>query len=282
MNYIYSILLILVSNLALAAQVLVVVDGKAITSIDVAKRIEALQLANPQLQADENMRRHLLNNLISEELFHNEAKRLKVSVSEEEMKSQFEATQKDHNFSDALMQKLIKNESLRKQVESQLIWNKLVGLVLYSKIKVSDAEVRDEQKVRKGEIREVDFKQIIFDSFDSTKIEQLQIQAQDCKHLDQLAKENGFRTPYHNKLLLSELNPELQAIIKTIPENRVSEVLSFNKQQQVIMVCSKNVINNPQDTVRIRQELGNRKINAEAQKYLAELKKRIYVEYMNN
>ena len=166
MNYIYSILLILVSNLALAAQGLVVVDGKAITSIDVAKRIEALQLANPQLQADENMRRHLLNNLISEELFHNEAKRLKVSVSEEEMKSQFEATQKDHNFSDALMQKLIKNESLRKQVESQLIWNKLVGLVLYSKIKVSDAEVRDEQKVRKGEIREVDFKQIIFDSFD--------------------------------------------------------------------------------------------------------------------
>ena len=110
----------------------------------------------------------------------------------------------------------------------------------------------------------------------------MQIQAQDCKHLDQLAKENGFRTPYHNKLLLSELNPELQAIIKTIPENRVSEVLSFNKQQQVIMVCSKNVINNPQDTVRIRQELGNRKINAEAQKYLAELKKRIYVEYMNN
>ena len=79
--------------------------------------------------------------------------------------------------------------------------------------------------------------------------------------------------------MLSELNQELQAIIRMLPENRLSEVLDFQNQKQVIMVCKKNIINNNQDSKLIRQELSNRKINAEAQKYLAELKKRIYIEY---
>jgi len=279
MRYIYLSFFILWANLALAAQVLVVVDGKAITSVDVSKRIEALQIANPELIPDNNTRTHVLNNLVSEELFHNEAKRLKVTVTDDEIKEHFKAVAQDHNFPTQILGKLQANQSLRMQVESQMMWNKLIGLVLYSKIKVSDAEIRDEQKVRKGEIREVDFKQITFDSFDSTKIEKLQIEAQDCQHLDNLAVENGFRKPYHNRLLLAELNPDLQSIIRILPENKLSEVLNFQNQKQVIMVCSKNIINNPQDVQLIRRELINRKINAEAQKYLAELKKRVYIEY---
>lgn len=282
MRYIFTSLFILWSNFALATQALVVVDGKAITSMDVSKRIEALQLANPEISPDDGMRRHILNNLISEELFNNEAKRLKVSVNEKEIEEHFKEISHNHGFSKEMIARLTSNASLRKQVESQILWNKLIGLVLYSKIKVSDAEVRDEQKIRKGEIREVTFKQIVFDSFDNVKIEKLQIEAQNCKDLDMLAKENGFSKPYKNTLLLSELNSELQSVIKSLPENRLSEVLNLQNSKQVIMVCKKNVINNPQDVKLIKQELISRKTNAEAQKYLAELKKRVYIEYIAN
>jgi peptidyl-prolyl cis-trans isomerase SurA len=282
MRYIYSIILIFVSNFALATQALVIVDGKAITDLDVNKRIEALKLANPTITVNDGTRKHILNNLISEELFHNEAKRLKVSVTQDEINEEFKSIAKGYNLSPSMLDKLLKNASLYKQVESQILWNKLVSMVLYSKIKVSDAEVRDEQKVRKGEIKEVSFKQIIFDSFDSVKMEKLQIEAQGCENLNKLAIENGLNNIQQNTLLLSELNENLQSIIKALPDNKLSEVLDFNGQKQVIMVCNKNIINNPQDTKLIKQELGNRKINAEAQKYLAELKKRVYIEYVND
>ena len=282
MRYIYFIILILVSNFALATQALVIVDGKAITALDVNKRIETLKLINPTITANDATRGHILNNLISEELFHNEANRLKVSVSKDEINEEFKSITKNYNLSPSMLDKLIKNASFYKKVESQILWNKLVGMVLYNKIKVSDAEIRDEQKVRKGEIKEVSFKQIIFDSFDSVKMEKLQIEAQGCDNLNKLAIENGLHNIQQNTLLLSELNESLQSIIKSLPDNKLSEVLDFNGQKQVIMVCSRNVLNNPQDTNLIKQELGNKKINAEAQKYLAELKKRVYIEYVND
>ncbi len=280
MRYIYSIFLILLANIAVAAQVLVLVDGKAITTVDVQKRIEALQLASPTLADDINLKRQTLNNLISEELFHHEAQRLKVSISDEEIKSHFKSLQKDFNFTDKQLEALMSNKSLRKQVESQLLWSKLVSAVFYSKVKVSDAEVNEEQKVREAEIKEVTFKQILFRAFDIKKIEKIRSEAKDCNDLDMAVKTNGLQKPYQNTLFFADLNQELQAIIRSLPLNKVSEVINFAEQRQVIMVCNKVIINNPQNTHQIRQELGSRKINAEAQKYLSELKKRIYVEYV--
>lgn len=280
MRYIYMVFFVFLANMAFAAQVLVLVDGKAITTVDVQKRIEALQIATPALPNDANMQRYTLNNLISEELFRNESKRLKVSISDEEIRNHFKNLQQDFQFTDSRMQTLMNNESLWQQVESQLLWNKLVSAVFFSKVKVSDAEIRDEQKVREAGIKEVTFKQVLLKSYDIEKVEKIRKEAQDCKNLEAVVKDNGLRGVHRNTLLFEDLNPDLQAIIRNLPLNKISEVVNLNKQQQVIMVCNKSVVNNPQNTHQIRQELGSRKINAEAQKYLSELKKRIYVEYV--
>jgi hypothetical protein len=282
MRYFYIISFILWTNLALAAQVLVVVDGKAVTSVDIDKRIEALKLANPTLVANVEVRQQILNNLVSEELFHNEARHLKISIADEEVKNYFYSKQRESNYTDAQIKLLMNNKSLWTQVESQLLWSKLVSLVFYNKIKVSDAEIRDEQKVRKGDIREVTFKQIISKNFNPEQIKTLRDLAKDCQTLDKYAKEYNLSKPYNNTLLLSELNPEVQSIIRALPENQLSEILDLQTQKQVIMVCRKEIIDNPRDVQAIRQELSSRKINAEAQKYLAELKKRIYVEYITH
>ena len=280
MRYIYSIFFILLANISLATQVLVLVDGKAITTVDVEKRIEALQLATPTLINDINLKRKTLNMLISEELFHNEAKRLKMSVSEEEIKSHFKSLQRDFNFTEAQTESLMKNKSLWKQVESQMLWNKLVSAVFYSKVKVSDAEVQEEQKIRQAEIKEVTFKQVLFRALDENKIDKIRAEATDCNHLDASTKAQNLQKPYQVTLPFADLNPELQTIVKNLPLNKLSDILNLNGQKQAIMICNKVLIDKPQDTHQIRQELGSRKINAEAQKYLAELKKRIYVEYV--
>ncbi len=280
MRYIFLALLLLWTNVGCAAQVLVVVGGTAITSIDVDKRIEALKLANPSIVANDLYRKYILNELINEELFLNEASRLKISVSPEEVNAHFKDLQKRYNFSDAQSYIFSSNESLRKQVANQLLWNKLVGAVFYNKIKVSDAEVRDEQKIKTNEVKEVTFKQIIFTNSDIEKVKKLT--ATNCNDLDIATQEAGLGRPYKNTLLLSDLNPDLQSLIKTLPVNKLSDILNFQNQKQIIMICNKNTISNNISLHDIAQELSNRKINAEAQKYLSELRKRICVDYVAN
>lgn len=275
-------LLLVLSNCALASQVLVVVDGKAITSVDFDKRVEALRIANPSLEITPSLSNVILNNLVSEELFRNEAKRLKFSVSEEEVKSNFKTMQLDYGLSDELLNKLVKNNSFYQQVESQTLWHKLIGAVLYNKVKVSDAEIRDEQMVWKAVIREVTFKQVILGEGAGEKLVALREESADCTKLDAASMSLGFYKPYTTKIAYADLSSQLQEIIRDLPENQLSQSFLINGQNIALMVCNKEVLNNPKDINKIRQELSNRKINAEAQKYLAELKKRVYIEYHYN
>lgn len=281
MRCLLIILMIFLNNIAYASQVLVIVDRKAITSADLEKRLEALRFINPGLVESPEVKQQILNNLISEELFHNESERLKVTVNDDEIKSKFKELQQDRNYSDAFMKNLMNNKSLWTQIESQILWGKLVSAVFYNKVKVSDAEIRDEQQVRNQKIKEVDFKQLLFKMYSSEKVEKVRKEAKNCNDLDSIAMKYGFSRPYHNKVSFSDLNPDLQSLIKSLSVNQISDIVPAYDQHQIIMLCGKVTENNPQDIKEIHQELSAKKINAEAQKYLLELKKRIYIEYVS-
>lgn len=282
MKYLLIIALSLILNIASASQVLVIVDGKAITTVDLKKRFDALKILYPNITSDENTKRQILNNLVSEELFHNEAERLKVSISNEEINNRFKEMQQEYHLSQAQLNSWESNKALRQQVEGQLLWSKLVSAVFYNKIKVSEAEIRDEQKVKSEEISEVDFKQLLFKGYEEEKLATMIKETNDCNSFDSVALKYGFSRPYHNVLLYQDLNPELQAIIKSLPINKISDVLQLNGQQQIILICNKKITHKILDAEIIKQELSSKKMNAEAQKYLSELKKRIYVEYVNS
>lgn len=281
MKYFIFLLIILSLNIAYATKVLVIVDGVAITDIDVKNRIDALKILYPGFTDDVIARKQILNNLISEELFHNEANRLKFKVSEEEVRNRFKEMQVENNYTEAQINSFMKNKNLYKQVESQVLWSDLVSAVFYNKIKVSEAEIREEQKVNSQEIVEVDFKQILFNSYESEKIIKMKKEKVNCENIDVISKKLGFGKPYHNVLLYKDLNPELQSVLKILPLNRLSDILQFNELNQVIILCNKKTTTKTIDPKVIKQKLTSRKINAEAQKYLSELKKRIYVEYIN-
>ncbi len=281
MKNIIVVLILIICNLVFASEVLVTVDGKAITSLDVDKRIQALKLVNPTFQADQYVKNGVLNKLINEELFTNEARRLKIKVSYDEVVEHFKQMAYSSGFNQEKLNLLLNNDSLFTQIKNQVLWHKLVSIVLLHKVKVSDAEIREEQKVRKGVTKEVTFKNISFYSYDANNLSQLKIEAQSCENLDNLAKRYSFPIPQKNTILYDDLNSQLQLVINSLQENRLSDVIEIGGQKQLIMVCNKVVHNNPIDTKKIKEELMEKKIDAEAQKYLAELKKRIYIEYMN-
>ena len=66
MRYIFLTILLLLSNITFAAEVLVVVGGNAITTVDVDQRIEALKLANPRINNSKEYRAQVLDELVNE------------------------------------------------------------------------------------------------------------------------------------------------------------------------------------------------------------------------
>jgi hypothetical protein len=279
MNRLIFLFFIMMANIAYSTQVLLIVDGKAITDLDVAKRIEGLRLVNPGFEANDAIKRSILAKLMNEELCNNEARRLNIKADPEEVIAQFNEMAKSSGIPQSKLDIMIKNKSLYNQVENQVLWNDLISAVLAHKIKVSDAEVREEQKVRKGTIKEVTFQTIALNSMDPLKLDELRIEASSCEALKDAAKRYSLPQPQRITFPIDDLNNDLQAIIRTIEENKLSDVVKVGGQNQLIMVCNKNIINNPKNYKQIKNELINRKINLEAQKYLAELKKRVYIEY---
>lgn len=272
------IFLFLFSNIADASQVLISVDGIAITSADLDNRINAIKLLSPDISNTKETRKQVLNSLVNEELFRNEAKRLKINISQNEVDEQFKVIKQEFAISETIYKTIINNKSLRKQIESQILWNRLVSLVLSHRIKVSDAEIREEQKVRKPIILSVGFKQIIFTNDQLNKIEEIKLIAKDCKNLDKILMQHSVSRAVFYQLAYAELNPELQSIVPSIPVNGFSKNLNFGNKQQLIMICNKEVTNETRNFQQIKQELSERKIHSEAQKYLQELHRRVYID----
>ena len=59
-RYILIIYLLVIANIANASHVLALVDGKAITSTDIDKRIEAVKLMSPDVAVDNNLKIQIL------------------------------------------------------------------------------------------------------------------------------------------------------------------------------------------------------------------------------
>lgn len=271
------ILIVLTSKLAFAAKVLAIVGGVAITSGDVDKRIEALKIANPNIVANDVYRKQILDELINEELFHSEADRLDFHISEHEINEHFKEIKQKYNIPDAEFNKLIKNESLRNQVESQILWNRMVSNIYHNRIKVSKEEIEDEKKIKSVQIKTVTFKQLIYPI--SLQKEASSIKARNCAEFDVSASKVGFEKPKTNTVFFKDLNSNFQSLINNLADNTLSFAHGNEEYKQLIMVCSRQIEEKNKNEKEIEAALSNRKMNAEAQKYLNELRRRICVEY---
>ena len=276
-NFLQILFILFYAKIALAVKVLAIVGGVAITDVDVEKRVEALKIANPGIVANDAYKKRILDELINEELFRNEAQRLNFMISEQEVNSQFKQIQQSFSIPESEINQLSKNQSLRRQVESQLLWNKMVNNIYLNRIKVSKQEIEDEKKIKKLKLKSISFKQLVYPI--SLQKEASQIRASNCSEFDLSAAKQGFAKPALNNVLFSDLNANFQSLIKGLADNTLSPVKGNEEYNQLIMVCSRQWEETTSNEKEIEAALSNRKMNAEAQKYLNELRRRICVQY---
>jgi peptidyl-prolyl cis-trans isomerase SurA len=128
-----------------------VVNDKIVSQYDLQQRIKLIMATSGIPNTPENVSRiraQVLRGLIDESLEIQEAKRLEVSVTQEEIDQQLNGIAKRANMTmeqiDAfLKENKVSKDSLVDQIQAEIAWNKVIGQQFSPLITVSDEEVDD-------------------------------------------------------------------------------------------------------------------------------------------
>ena len=238
-----------------------VVNDDIITQYDIENRVRFVMAtggAPANAESAKQLYPEILQTLINEQLQFQEAKRFNVSVSNEEINNAIANIEKERGRNEGelisfLASNNISYDTLKRQIESQIAWSKLLQRNVVSNISISTAEMQRMQETeakRLSRVKEVKLASVIIPV--SAQIEQSQSLAnailQDIK-ADQpfnviAAKYNlpaqAFVSPAW--LPYGKIAPQMQNIIDNIEGDLgVSDVVRTPNGFQIIIVQDRRV-----------------------------------------
>lgn len=128
------------------------INNKIITNLDLTDRYRFVTLFSKMSNISSTDRKNLLSQIvdkmIDEELIRQEAENLKITVTADEIHDAVElmALHQKQNavaFKFSLFKHGISFENYAKQVESELLWSKIIIEVLKPKVKITDVETKE-------------------------------------------------------------------------------------------------------------------------------------------
>lgn len=264
---------------AQAATAVATVNGQPITDVQVAQRLSLHKLEG------KNNRANALNELINEALQVQEATRLGFAIKETEIDDAVLDVARQIKVSASNLSKILTDNgvpmsTMRDRLEANLAWSKVTQTLISSRVQVSEADVDAQAKQKMTAANSFDYvlKEVFFIGGNAAK---------------RTAEANKFKKSYAGcdsavQLSLSYTDAAVRDIGRRhatqFPDALADELSKLNvggiTKPRVIeggvsmlAVCAKST---SEDTTyvanNIRQETGNKGMQAEAEKYLAELK----------
>ncbi|MDR3131673.1 MAG: SurA N-terminal domain-containing protein [Rickettsiales bacterium] len=160
MRKILILLLIILPIKLLAVEIEIIADvnGEPISNLDIEKRVNLINSLF-HTQNGKELRLQILRQLIDEIIIINEAQRLNIRLSDEELNDAIVSflTQsfkiKDDEIDQYIKEHDIDLDILKKQIKCQLLWGKIIETRIVPFINISDKEVND----AKGQIEKPDY-----------------------------------------------------------------------------------------------------------------------------
>ena len=165
-----SVMLVLLLALAATAhaaelvdRVVAVVNGKLITLFDLDTRVAELVqrtqgvAIKPGDPMYDDLRKQVLDSMITDLLIESEAARLKINVSETELDNQLEELKKKNNMNQQQFVAELAKEGMtladfRKRMRQDNMKKRLLGYMVHRKVLVTDDEIRDYYEKNKGSL----------------------------------------------------------------------------------------------------------------------------------
>jgi peptidyl-prolyl cis-trans isomerase SurA len=275
--------LVLAAPAAQAATVKVTVNGTPITDVQIAQRVALFKIEGKSGTS------RATDELINEALQIQEAARLGFNVSEAEIDSAVLDVARQIRVSESNLRQILSSNgvpmsTLRDRLKANIAWSRVVSSAISARVQVSEADIDAKAKAKLTAANSYDYilKEVLFvmpggkgnASKRTAEANQYRKNFKGCdsavqvslNFTDAAVRDLGRRhATQFPEALANELSKlEAGGITKPrVVENGV----------QMLAICAKSV---SQDTTfianNIRQEAGNSGVQAEATKYLAELK----------
>ena len=240
--------------------IVAIVNDEPITMMDLDGRLRLIIISsNLPNNADtrKNLSGQVLQSLINERLQQQEAKKLGIRVSDQEVKNNIKFIENQNNMQEnQLVETLFKNgvpkSVLPKRLKANLIMEKLLNNVIRPKVIINDNEVNNEYNnivSNKGKL-EYKYSEISFNFTNISKKENLILIANQIRkkiteenNFDAIAQriqENGTGFYKNNDWkLLNKINQDIYSNIKNLDKNEISDLIITNTGISIIKMNDK-------------------------------------------
>lgn len=240
MHKILILLLIMLPLKLLATEIEIVADvnGEPISNLDIERRINFINsLLGTQKINQKEVKPQILRQLIDEIIIINEAQRLKIELSDEELNNAVTLflTQSLKLEADEVDQYVKKHNidlnTLKKQVKCQLLWNKIIEVGIVPLINISDKEVDDIRKQKEKPDYLITFQEFVIP--DQKMAEDLVKKLRTSNNPESSIK---MRKATVN---LSQLKGTLKDVLERLEINDAAGPISLSEGYSVIKVIDK-------------------------------------------
>ena len=247
--------------------IVAIVNDEPITMMDLDARIRLLIISSNlpnNLETRKNLSGQVLQSLISERLQHQEARKLGIRVTNQEVENNIKFIEKQNNMPEnqlieTLFQNGVPKTALPIRLKSNLIMQKLLQNIIRPKVIINNNEVNNEYNnllANNGKM-EYKFSEISFNFSNLSKKEDIILIAKQIrkkiieeKNFDVIGKriqENGTGVYKNNNWkLTNKINKDIYLQIETLKKNEISELVLTNTGVSIIKIDGKREFKIPE------------------------------------
>lgn len=289
---------------ALEYKVAAIVNGKAITNLQVSERVDIILDSTGLKNTAKNRRevtKETVDILINETLQEQEAKDKGISLKQTEIDAAIIDLEQKNGMKPGSFKQFIESRGLSyqaalDQIKAGLLWKKTVTKFLRPDISVSDKEIEKRQdKLAKVKVQKLySISEIILpldvENPNTSKLVANKIadEAREKNNFAELAKKHsagrtGKKGGYVGLIPADKVVEPLASMIKSTPEGQVSEPkLVENAMYVIIKVNQIREVGPPKDEKSIEDMLIVEELEKDSKKYIKKLRQKAYIEKKYN
>lgn len=277
------------------------INNKAIADSEVIDRyrfvVLTAKLSVKEAGEQKILREQIIDKMVDEELIRQDAKNLKIEAGEKEIKDGIELIalqrkQTPAQFKALLQRNNLSFESYSKQVETEILWSKIIAETLRSKVKVSDVEVREffEQHKLNSDVRKFLLAEVLISPSENAVqlASKLAIELKSGADFKTIVKQFsssviGEGSGEIGWVAQTDLDSKIYVAISKLGKGDYSDSVQLADGYHIFKLLDSRVETKiaDQDLNAAKGIIFNRKLQSLAKGYLMDLRKRAFVEIKN-
>lgn len=281
--------------------IMAVVNKSAVTASDVKDRMALIMASSgltPSPELINKLRPQVVDMLIDEQIRQQEAKRLKIEVSKQEIDDGFAQIAKQNNipadvFANALKQRGIKLGTMRDQIKTQIAWTKIVQSKIRPQIDVTDSDIDNElnflhQKVGQDQYSIAEIYLPVGNNknkgdakrFADKLVEQLRTEPQAFDKASQQFSQAPTAGRGASWVMEGSVPREVGAILPKLTKDAISDPIETSTGFYIIKLADKRALDESQlpNRDQITEKIGLQRMDRLQRKYYMDLRSQAFIE----